>query len=190
MKLIIILLRVLSRLACYCVRGSFRSCGSGVVFFPFSSSLDYCHMSVGSRVYIGPRAFFTASRSHISIGDGTFFGPGVFVIGGNHSSHIVGKLLCDYSVEDKLKSDDQPVRIGDDVWVGAGAIILKGVTIGRGAIIAAGAVVSKNIPAYAIVGGVPAQVIRYRWSRDKILEHEKLAYRDGYRLPPEDILAS
>ena len=147
-------------------------------------------MSVGNRVYVGTRAFFTASRSHISIGDGTFFGPGVFVIGGNRSSHIVGKLLCDYSGGDKLEPDDQPVRIGEDVWVGAGSIVLKGVTIGRDAIIAVGAVVSKDVPAYAIVGGVPAQVIRYRWSRDKILEHEKLAYRDGYRLPSEDILAS
>ncbi len=55
------------------------------------------------------------------------------------------------------------VTIGNDVWIGAGAIVLGGVTIGDGAIVAAGAVVTKDIPPYAIVGGVPAKVLRYRF---------------------------
>jgi len=59
-------------------------------------------------------------------------------------------------------------NIGSDVWIGAGSIVLDGVTIGDGAIIAAGAVVTKNVPPYAIVGGVPAQVIRYRFDIDTI----------------------
>lgn len=55
-----------------------------------------------------------------------------------------------------------PIIIEDDVWIGHGAIITKGVKIGKGAIIAAGSVVTKDIPAYSIVGGVPAKVIKYR----------------------------
>lgn len=54
------------------------------------------------------------------------------------------------------------IDIGDDVWIGANTVILDGVSIGSGAIIAAGAVVSKDIPEMAVVGGVPAQIIRFR----------------------------
>lgn len=60
------------------------------------------------------------------------------------------------------------ITIGNDVWIGARAIIIDGVTISDGAIIAAGAVVTKDVPPYAIVGGVPAKLIRYRFTDDQI----------------------
>ena len=62
----------------------------------------------------------------------------------------------------------KPINIGNDVWIGANAIVLDGVTIETGAIIASGAIVTKNIPAYAIVAGVPAKIIKHRFSPDKI----------------------
>lgn len=61
-----------------------------------------------------------------------------------------------------------PVVIGDDVWIGFRAIILSGVTIGRGAVVAAGSVVTKDVPAYTIVGGNPARVIRPRFTDPRI----------------------
>lgn len=62
----------------------------------------------------------------------------------------------------------QHTKVGNDVWIGAGCIILDGMTIGDGAIIAAGAVVTKDVPPYAIVGGVPAKIIRYRFDINTI----------------------
>jgi acetyltransferase-like isoleucine patch superfamily enzyme len=59
-----------------------------------------------------------------------------------------------------------PVKIEADVWIGTGAMILGGVSIGIGSVIAAGAIVSKPVPDYAIVGGVPAKIIRFRFDQD------------------------
>ena len=59
--------------------------------------------------------------------------------------------------------ESKPVHIGDDVWIGYGAIIMDGVTICSGSVVAAGAVVTKDVPPYAIVAGVPARIIRYRF---------------------------
>lgn len=68
------------------------------------------------------------------------------------------------------------IIIDDDVWIGYGSTIMSGVHIGQGAVVATGAVVTKNVPPYAIVGGVPAKVIKYRFSSDMIEELLKVDY--------------
>lgn len=73
------------------------------------------------------------------------------------------------------------VIIGHDVWIGHGAIILPGVSVGHGAVVAAGAVVSKDVPPYTIVGGVPARPIRERFSRDVAEKLERIAWWDWPR---------
>ena len=169
----------------YIYRDQFASCGREVYFYPTKSYFFYNTISVGNNVYIGPGAMFLASDCSITIGDKVLFGPNVSIVGGNHSTNIIGKLMADYNLSDKLPLDDLPVRIEEDVWVGAGAFILNGVTVRRGAIVAAGAVVTKDVPPYAIVGGVPAKIIKYRWSHEDMLKHEEFAYPPDKRLSKE-----
>ena len=83
------------------------------------------------------------------------------------------KMLQTQTSESFGKGD---IIVDDDVWIGYGATIMSGVHIGQGAVVAAGAVVTKDIPPYAIVGGVPAKVIKYRFEQGMIEELLKIDY--------------
>lgn len=107
----------------------------------------------------------------ITIGDNTFINSGTSI--GSLSSVTIGNnvaignyvLIMDADfhnpVDHTLPGAKAPIVIEDDVWIGARVTILKGVTIGKHAVVAAGAVVTKDVPAGALVGGVPAKLIRY-----------------------------
>jgi maltose O-acetyltransferase len=96
-------------------------------------------------------------RGPLVIGDDVMMGPDVIIYTENHETS-----KTDIPMRGQGSTPAKKVTISSDVWIGARVIILPGVTIGRGAIIAAGAVVSKDVPEYAVVGGVPAKVIKYR----------------------------
>jgi acetyltransferase-like isoleucine patch superfamily enzyme len=179
--------KCIDRLFMVLYKYQFASCGNNVHFYPLKSFFTYNTIAIGNNVIIGRGAVFVASDSAITIHDKAMFGANVTIMGGNHSTHIIGKAMFDYKVSDKLATDDQPVTIGTDVWVGSGSYILNGVQVGRGSIIAAGAIVTKDVPPYAIVGGVPAKIIKYRWSVAQILEHERLLYDPEDRLPMEEL---
>lgn len=173
------------RVLMFLYRSQFASCGRNVYFYPTRSYFYYRTIEAGDDVYIGPGAMLLARDSAIILGNKTQLGPNVSIIGGNHATHIPGKLMFDYTVKDKRPEDDLSVILEGDNWVGAGSTILNGVHIGRGAIIAAGAVVTKHVPPYAVAGGIPARVIKYRWDLEGIMEHEKIAYLPEERLSPE-----
>ena len=155
-----------------------RRFGRRGVHFHFDPRGDYSyeHIFCGDYVSLGERPSLVATRSKIIIGDHVMFGPEVVIQGGNHRIDMVGRFMDGITESEKRPKDDRDVIIDSDVWIGARAILLAGVTIGRGAVVAAGAVVTRDVPPYAIVGGVPARVIRYRWNSETIREHEALLY--------------
>ncbi len=81
-----------------------------------------------------------------------------------------------------FKIEPDPCHIGNDVWIGHGVFIKEGVTVGDGAVIAAGAVVVKDVPPYAIVGGSPAKIIKYRFDEKTI---SKLLELQWWNMDPE-----
>lgn len=122
----------------------------------------------------------------MTIGKKVIFGPHPTIITGDHRIDVVGKFIIDS--HEKLPQNDLPVIIEDDVWTGANVTILKGVTIGRGSVIAAGAVVTKTCPPYSIIGGIPAKILKYRFSIDEILNHEKKLYPQNERFSKEELI--
>ena len=96
-------------------------------------------------------------RGPLEIGDNVMMGPDVIIFTSNHETS-----RTDIPMRGQGSTEPQKVTIESDVWIGARVIILPGVTIGKGAILAAGAVVTKDVPDYAVVGGVPAKVLKYR----------------------------
>lgn len=109
---------------------------------------------IGERTWIGPQSYFDARD--LVIGKSVGWGPGAKVIGSAHSGLPVGVPVI------KTDLTIKTVRIGDWCDIGAGAVILPGVSIGKGCLIGAGAVVTKDIPAFSVAAGVPARVIRSR----------------------------
>jgi acetyltransferase-like isoleucine patch superfamily enzyme len=130
---------------------------------------------VGDYTYIGG----SNKIQNAVIGKFCSIGPEVRIGLGIHPLHLKSTYPGFYTNSEYYRVEKQydftgeeykQVEIGHDVWIGARATILDGVKIGDGAVIAAGAVVTKDVPSYAIVGGVPAKVIKYRFDESKIKE--------------------
>ena len=112
------------------------------------------HVHIGARTSIGFYVFLYAS-AEITIGDDCMIAPFVYIVDSDHG-------IRKDTLMNRQSNVARPIHIGSDVWIGAHAVILSGVTIGDGAIIAAGAVVKEDVLPYTIVGGVPAKVLGER----------------------------
>lgn len=177
--------KVWRRVGMWVLRPLFAAHGSRFWFDPLGL-YTFENIAVGHDVSLGHAPVLMAAKSKISIGNHVMFGPQVVIIAGNHNSSVVGRFMT--TVHEKRLDDDIDVNIDDDVWIGARAIVLRGVNIGRGAIVGAGAVVTKSVPPYAIVVGNPARVLRFRWDVETIVAHESVLYRAARRIPEKELL--
>ena len=106
----------------------------------------------------------------IKIGNNVRIAPNVMIISANHVFDNTDIPIC------KQGMDVKPITIEDDVWVAGRVNIMAGVTIGKGSVIGAGSIVTKDIPPYSVAVGVPAKVIKYRFSEEMISELLKVDY--------------
>lgn len=137
-------------------------------------NFSHPQIKIGDYSYgLRHESFFPYNPSDaVTIGKFCSIADGVKFVFGEHRTDLVSTFpfhaICfDGEPHSEARSKGKIV-IENDVWIGANAMILSGVKIGNGAVVAAGSVVTKDVPPYAIVGGVPAKIIRYRFSRDEI----------------------
>lgn len=141
-------------------------------------STDPNRVSCGKGTYGGIDVLAHNSKYHLYIGSYCSIAPEVlFILESDHNY----KSLSTYPFEAKYMGQPEAlgkgdINVCDDVWIGARSIILSGVTIGQGAVVAAGSIVSKDVPPYAIVGGIPAKVIKYRFDDATIEKLKEIDY--------------
>lgn len=113
-------------------------------------------LKIGSNVSIGANSFLSSGAAGVEIGDHSMFGPNVTVVGNSYRHDRLDIPMC---MQEKTS---EGIRIGKDVWLGAGSIIMDGVTVGEGAIVGAGSIVTKDVPEFHVVAGVPAKFLKDR----------------------------
>ncbi|PTX57929.1 acetyltransferase-like isoleucine patch superfamily enzyme [Litoreibacter ponti] len=131
--------------------------GPGVAISPTCEFAHAERIVLGDRAHIGTRCIIWAGprNGRITVGNDLLLGPNVTITAANYR-------FRDGSPVTEQGMDEADVTIGDDVWIGAGAIILSGSSLGHGSIIAAGAVIRGSVPDRAIMAGVPAQQVGTR----------------------------
>lgn len=146
--------------------------------------IDEQNCYIYDNVGIGSNAYISTPNAKVIIKGDCAIAENLTIHTGNHA-RICGMFVTDINESNKPKGYDQDVIIDRDVWIGCNVTILAGVHVGRGATIAAGAIVTKDVPAYTVVGGVPAKVIKINWTIDKIMAHEQKLYPKEQRFSHE-----
>ena len=172
------------------IKISMGKCGKNVMIKPMTSVFKGLeNIYISDDVRIARYATIYTTKAKVYIGSKTGIAPYLKIITGNHQIDDVGHYMFDGDVP-KRPENDKDVIIEGDSWFGINVTILSGVTIGRGSIIAAGAVVTHSFPPYSIIGGVPAKLIKYRFTIEEIMEHEQKLYPIEKRLSEKYLIES
>ena len=186
-KLQIAIEYIIDKFWAFFIKRAMGHCGKNVMIKPCTSifkGLENIHIS--DNVRIARYAVIYSTHAKVFIGSKVGIAPYLKIITGNHRFDGVGHWMFDGDLP-KRPEDDQDVTIEGDNWFGINVTLLSGVTIGRGSCVAAGAVVTKTFPPYSIIGGVPAKLLRYRFTIDEILEHERILYPENQRYTREQL---
>jgi len=108
---------------------------------------------IGNKSWIGINSVLMSGQGGLFIGNNVILAPNVIIVTGDHDFKNIAATTAEQQYIGR------PIHIHDNVWIGANAVIVGGVTIGKHSVIAAGSVVTKDVPAYTVVGGVPAKTI-------------------------------
>lgn len=171
----------------FCYKRAMGSCGKNVLLKPSSSifkGLENIH--IANHVRIARYAVIYTTNANLYIGSKVGIAPYLKIITGNHRIDGIGHFMFDGDIP-KQPEDDRDVIIEGDSWFGINVTLLSGVTIGRGSVIASGAVVNKSCPPYSIIGGVPAQILKYRFTIEEALEHEEKLYPEYLRYTRQEL---
>lgn len=141
------------------------------------------HAEVGDYSYVSPntRIIYASIGKFCSVGGDCVIGMGAHTMDFLSTSPIftMPNNATGYRWTDEaLAAEYRRINIGNDVWIGQRAIIMGGINIGNGAVVGAGAVVTHDVPAYSIVAGVPAKIIRYRFDSSTISELQQSKWWD------------
>lgn len=172
------MIRLLKRVRMYLIRYRYRrfleagpgfTCGRGTLFYARE------RIRLGRDVYFGR---YCSIECDAEVGNEVLVANGVAFVGRvDHDSRQIGTpIRFARNIRDPAYAPDPAktkIVIGDDVWIGYGAILLSGITVGEGAVVAAGALVTHDVPPFAVVGGVPARVLQARFSEEEIRQHKR-----------------
>lgn len=162
------------------------------VISPKAKVWEHCkvfHSSLADYSYVGKHSSLVHAEvgKFCSIASDALIGMGTHTLNKISTSSVFTEAKNGTGQKWVSKTEVEPfrkVKVGNDVWIGTRAMVMGGVTIGDGAVVGAGAVVTKDVPPFAIVGGVPAKIIRYRLPEeviDEVLKHE------WWNLPDEQL---
>jgi maltose O-acetyltransferase len=133
-----------------------KRCGWGTTIDRYVNIRGKSNVTIGEYCAINSFIHIWAGNSGVLIGDRVMIASHTAITTLTHDYQAINMRFA--------PAMDKPIRIGDDVWIGTHAVILPGVNIGKGAVIGAGSIVTKDVPENAIVAGIPARIVKYRFT--------------------------